>query len=198
MQNRNTTSETRSRLQAEVRAICEILNGEDGFVSPPPSVAVLPGSIDIRFDEEMSPMDWMESPPRLFNISTDAQRSSLLPPHRWRVSRKSYMFTGLSPDCVHAYLLNKREISIHRLEPRATGPQKSPIFQRCTTESTFKKAAVSESFLAILKEGSVDSIDVYRYRHDNWWVRPTLRRHLIKPDGIQTVLPFMKALTVYG
>lgn len=161
-QNPNLTAELKSRLQAEVRVICEVLNEEDGITSPHSSILPNPEPPHTSLEEELSATDWMERPPRVFNISPNFKRLTLFP-RQGLFFRKRFLSAGLSPDCVHMYSMSKREISVYRLDSLRRGHPVTPVFRTCVSESTLKKAVLSERFLVILKDGLEDSMDIYRY-----------------------------------
>lgn len=160
--NPKSTTGLRLQLKAEVRVICELLNEEDGVSSRRSSG--VPGSEPpaTPLEEELSPIDWLERPLRGFNFSPDVQRWTLFP-RRGLFSRKHFLSAGLSPDCAHVYFLSEREVSVYRLDTLKGGRLEIPVFRVGVLGSTIKKAALSERFLVILKDGLIDAMDIYRY-----------------------------------
>ena len=161
--NSDMTSIELRQLQAEPGIILELLKEEDGTTSTsigPTTQEFVDSASESRFPF----FDWIECIQPCPSISPHTYTTSIAPPKGSVFSKRHYRSAGLSPECTHAYFVSSKEFVVYQL-PTTTADQTGRIVfrQRCTG-SEYKEAALSERFLAILREGLRDSIEIYDYR----------------------------------
>ncbi|MCJ1380356.1 hypothetical protein MMC17_003459 [Xylographa soralifera] len=158
------TPEIRNRLHVEAEVIYGALGEEFGFVpSPRSSIVNIPS---VQAPDLMSPGRWLESPQISPAISSDAQLLSIRIERGSGLHRIHFQSSGLSPDCEHVYYLSPDRVFVYRLGDLSASPTGVVVLSRSPVGpvgSSYRKASLSKRFLAVLKEGPVDSLEVMKY-----------------------------------
>ena len=156
--NPNMTKEAKSQLQAEIKVIYELLNEEDGVSLTPRSSVAGPQAVAV--EGELSPSEWIENCQDSFTIEAPAIKSSIS-------VRANCHKAGLSPDGAYAYFIAKKDFYLYRLLGITSTRSDDLVLHHGITKSEsgseYKEAALSNSFLAVLKESQTDSLEVYKY-----------------------------------
>ena len=155
--NPNMAKLAKSQLQAEIQVIFELLNEEDGIgITPKSSIA---GPQDVAAEGKLSPSGWVENDQSSFTIMVHAQTSSISVRARCHKA-------GLSPDCLYAYFVGGKDLLLYRL-PTSTSRSIDPVLHlkppKSEHGSEYREAALSNSFLAVLKDSRTGSLEVYKY-----------------------------------
>ncbi|MCJ1398285.1 hypothetical protein MMC11_001482 [Xylographa trunciseda] len=153
--NPRMAGEAESRFRDEVKVICELLDEEDGIPLTPATSIASPQ--DATVEAELSPSTWIESAQPSSTIRAHAQKSSISLPQGRRLARKRYHRAGLSPNGSHAYFAAVGDLYLYRLSTNDI------VLHLNTIRSEYREAVLSNSFLAILKAGRTDSLEVYKY-----------------------------------
>ncbi|MCJ1379436.1 hypothetical protein MMC17_002537 [Xylographa soralifera] len=159
--NPTMTLQAISRLRDEVKVIYELLNEQDGiFLTPTTSIA---GPQDAAAEGKLSPSGWIESAQPSSIITAHAHKSSILLPQGPIFARIRYHKAGLSPDGLYGYFAAAKDLYVHRVPNSTNTPSKDVVLHLDTPKSEYRDAVLSNSFLAVLHEGRIDSLEVYKY-----------------------------------
>ena len=150
------------QLQAEAGIILQLLEQEDCATSTP--IAPTQELVDSASESRFPLFTWIEYIQPCPYISPHTYTSSIALPKASVLSKTHYRSAGLSPEGTHAYFICPKELIVYQL-PTTTADQTGRIVfhQRCN-RSEYKEAALSERFLAILREGTRDSMEIFNYR----------------------------------
>ncbi|MCJ1389386.1 hypothetical protein MMC18_002243 [Xylographa bjoerkii] len=159
--NSNMTLQAKSQLQAEVKVIYELLNEEDGIMLTP--TASIAGPQDAAAEGKLSPSEWIESAQPTSTITSQAQKYSISLPQGPIFARVKYHKAGLSPDGSYAYFAGVKDLYVYRVPTGVSTSSNDIVLHRSTTKSEYREAVLSNLFLAVLKEGHADSLEVYKY-----------------------------------
>lgn len=140
-----SSPEMQNQLQTEIDFIC---GDNKPFLSQPAATSEV--WMDPPIEEPVLVRKW----------SSQVQTVRVSLPRGRLYTRIRFSAAGLSPLCSHAYFLNEDSILVYSLSSHGGSLEDNPILRRDALKTRYKAAALSERFVAVLLE---NSIQVYQY-----------------------------------